>query len=86
MKTRVLRITGIVIGSLVFMILTAFGTYVYQYYPRKAEPFEISPDNPSRTILLAVQSSEFKDELVRTLCDSLKPMSVHIRGIDVPER
>jgi len=66
--------------ALVFLV---FAIYVYVNYPRTAEPFEIKTDDPSKKILIVTQSSEFKDALVGTLCDSLKKSPLYIRGIDV---
>ena len=62
---------------------TAFAVYVFLYYPRKAEPFEINTPNPTKRVLIATQSTDFKNELTTTLCDSLKASSAYIRGIDV---
>ena len=83
MKTRLLRIVGIIFGSLAGLVLAAFAVYVILYYPRKAESFEINTPNPTRRILIATQGSDFKDTLAKALCDSLKHSSVYIRGIDV---
>jgi tetratricopeptide (TPR) repeat protein len=79
---KIVKIISIIFGSIVGIILIGFGFYVYLYYPRIAEPFEIIPDNPKKKILIATQSSEFKDRLVEDLCDSLQNSSTHIKGID----
>ncbi len=83
MKTKLLRVIGIIFGSLAGLVLAAFVIYVIIYYPRKAEPFEINTLNPTKKILIATQGSDFKDTLTKVLCDSLKQSSVYIRGIDV---
>ena len=83
MKTKLLRVIGIIFGSLAGLVLAAFAIYVILYYPRKAEPFEISTLNPTKKILIATQGSDFKDTLTKVLCDSLKQSSVYIGGIDV---
>jgi len=62
-----------------------FSVYVYLYYPRTASAFEIHPDNPEQRILIATQSSNFKNEFVNILCDSLKKSPIHIKGIDVSD-
>ena len=85
MRTRLLRIVGIIFGSIAGLVLAAFAVYVILYYPRKAESFEINTPNPARRILIATQGSDFKDTLAKALCDSLKQSSVYIRGIDVGE-
>ena len=82
-KTRLLRVVGIIFGSLAGLVLAAFAIYVILYYPREAESFEINTLNPTRRILIATQGSDFKDTLTNAICDSLTQSSAYIRGIDV---
>ena len=83
MKTKLIKIIGIISGSIAGLVLAAFAVYVFLYYPRKAEPFEINTPNPTKTILIAGQGSDFKSSLTTALCDSLKKSSAYIKGIDV---
>ena len=69
--------------SITRLVFVAFALYVIFNYPRKAETFEINSLNPTQRILIATQSSDFKDELTKILCDSLKDTSTTIKGIDV---
>lgn len=85
MKTKLLKIAGIVLGAVAGLILVGFVIYVILYLPRKAESFEITKETPTANILIATQGSSFKDVLVKTLCDSLKRSSVNIKGIDVKD-
>jgi len=85
MKRKLLKIIGIIFGSLTGLVLAVFAIYVFLYYPRKAESFEIKTLNPTQKILIATQGSDFKESLGKILCDSLKKSSVYIRGIDVGE-
>ena len=85
MKTKIFKIISIIFGSLIGLVLAAFAIYVILFYPRKAESFEINAVNPTQKILIATQGSDFKNILVKTLCDSLKKSSVYIKGIDVGE-
>ena len=55
-----------------------FAVYVILYFPRKAEPFEINQTNQSKSILIATQDSDFKEKLVKRLCDSMKGSSIHL--------
>ncbi len=80
---RVLKIVNIILGSVLGIILFSFAVYVYLYYPRTATPFEIHPPNPTKKILIATQSSDFKDSLAAILCDSLMSSSAYIKGIDL---
>jgi len=85
MKTKLLKIAGISLVSLVGLLIVCFAIYVILYYPRKVESFEINSANPTKKILIATQGSEFKNTLTKMLCDSLKKSSVYIRGMDVGE-
>lgn len=70
-------------GGFAGIIAVGFAIYMILHYPRKAESFEINTANQSKSILIATQGSDFKQMLVKTLCDSLKKSSLYIRGIDV---
>ncbi|MFC1800213.1 tetratricopeptide repeat protein [Candidatus Eisenbacteria bacterium] len=83
MRTKILKVVGIVLGSAAGLVLAALAVYVILYYPRTAEPFEITAPDPARRVLIATQGSDFKNTLTRALCDSLRQSSVYIRGIDV---
>ena len=83
MMKKVLKIISIIFGGILGIILFGFAIYAYLYYPRTAIPFEIDPPNPTEKILIVTQSSDFKDTLVKSLCDSLKSSSVYIKGIDL---
>ena len=50
MKALLLKLTGIILGVFVVLVLVSFVIYVILYYPRKAEPFEINTANPTKTI------------------------------------
>lgn len=82
-RMKLLKIVGIVVGSLAGLVLTSLATYVILYYPRQAEPFEIPALNPTKRVLIATQGSDFKNALARALCDSFRESSVYIKGIDV---
>jgi len=83
MKIKLLKIIGIIFGCVAGLVLAGFTIYVILFYPRKAESFEIITANPTKTVLIATQGSDFKDTFVKTLCDSLKNSSAYIKGIDV---
>ena len=85
MKTKLLKIFAIIFGSIIGFILAAFAVYVILYYPRKAESFQINTPDPSQRIIIATQGSDYKDTLVKILCDSLKKSSIYIEGMDVGE-
>jgi tetratricopeptide (TPR) repeat protein len=83
MSGKLFRIVGIIFGVFGGLVIAAFAVYVFLYYPREAESFEINPAEPSQKILIATQGSDFKDRFIRTLCDSLKRSSAYIKGVDV---
>lgn len=80
---RLLKVLLITLGSLTTLLMLIFLLYVYLYYPRTAEPFEIAKEGATRHFLIATQESEFKSVLVQVLCDSLSKDTISIRGIDV---
>ena len=83
MKTKLFKVIGIILACIAGLIFVGFAVYVILYFPRKAEPFEINQTNQSKSILIATQDSDFKEKLVKRLCDSMKGSSINIRGIDV---
>ncbi len=85
MKARLRKIFRIIVVSILGLVFICFAIYVYLFYPRKAEPFELTAVNPTRNILIATQRSDFKEALVKSLCDSLKQSATHIKGIDVSQ-
>ncbi len=82
MKIKLLKIGGIISACLAGLALAAASVYVILNYPGKGESFEINMANPSKKILIAAQGSDFKNMLVKSLCDSMKNSSVYIKGID----
>lgn len=82
---KVFKILCIIFGGFIGITLIGFGIYIYLYYPRTARTFEIITPNPTKRILIATQSSDFKDTLVDILCDSLKRSFTYIKGIDLSE-
>ena len=73
-----------VVAAIALGLAVAFGGwYIYKFYPRTADSFELnSPDQPTR-VLIATQGSEFKNSLVATVCDLLRPRPVYVKVIDV---
>jgi len=85
MKINLLKIIGIIVACIAGLMLVGFAIYVFRFYPREAESFEINTANPTKNILIAPQSTDFKDLLTNTLCDSLGKSSMYIRVIDVKD-
>jgi hypothetical protein len=73
-KALVLSLIGVVI----------FAVWYKAYYSMEiAIPFEINNPSESNKILIASQGSEFKNQLVASITDSLKLLPVYIKVIDV---
>ena len=85
MVRKSFKIIGYSAAGLSLLAILGFVFYVYLFYPRHAESFEFSTAQPKQKILIATQSSEFKNTLVQTLCDSLKELPVHVQGRDVSD-
>lgn len=83
MRRKIIKISGIILGGIIGVIIIGFAIYVYKFYPRTADAYEINVSNPKEKVLIATQSTEFKNLLVKNLCDSLKSKSVYVKVIDV---
>ena len=69
MKRKLLKIIGIIFGSLTGLVLAVFAIYVILYYPRKAESFEINTLNPTQKILIALNYFPRVD--VKAACEAI---------------
>ncbi|GAK50790.1 putative secreted protein [Candidatus Moduliflexus flocculans] len=79
---KALKISLIVLGSLIGIAIAAAFVYRAFYAQKIAQPFEVnSPDLPAK-ILIATQGSAFKTQLVAELVERIKS-STYIRVIDV---
>lgn len=83
MRKRIIKISSIILGGIFGIIIIGFAIYVYKFYPRTADSYEIVVTNPKEKVLIATQSTEFKNLLVKNLCDSLKSKSVYVKVIDI---
>jgi len=83
MKEKLLKAVAILAGCVVGLMIIACSIYTFLFYPRTAETFEINTPNPTQKILIATQSTEFKNDFTKNLCDSLVKNSAYIRGIDI---
>jgi hypothetical protein len=73
----------IVIGSLIVLLVIAFGIYLMVNRQSVAEPFEVGSPDMDRKILIATQGSEYKDIMVDTLTARLKGEDIYISVIDI---
>ncbi|MEE4176578.1 MAG: hypothetical protein V2I46_03620 [Bacteroides sp.] len=85
MRKKIIKISCIILGGIFAIIILGFAIYVYKFYPRTADSYEINVTNPKEKVLIATQSTAFKNILVKDLCDSLKSKSVYVKVIDVDE-
>ncbi len=69
---KALKITLIVIGSLVVLFLIAFGVYLLLNIQGEAESFEMGSPLLEQKVLIATQGSEFKNALVDSFITYLK--------------
>lgn len=83
MRKKVIKLSIIILGGIFGIIIVGFAIYVYMFYPRTADSYEIKVTNPEEKVLIATQSTEFKNLLVEKLIDSLKSKSVYVKVIDV---
>ena len=71
LKSKILKISGIIVAVFLGLMLVAASIYLYLHYPCKAAPFEISTDNATMNILiiliinsLIIQLNENVDRLI----------------------
>ena len=82
---KLVHIFGYILSACLILMLLGAGYYVYLFYPRPTEPFEINSPIQAQRILLVRQGSTFKSALIVELCDSLRQSPVYIKGIDVKD-
>jgi hypothetical protein len=80
---KILKRVLIVLGSLIFLFLIAFGVYLFVNIQDVAESFEVGSKDMSKKILIASQGSEYKNLMVDTLTSRLKGEDVYINVIDI---
>lgn len=81
MKT--LKITLIVISSIVVVLLVAFGIYLLMNRQGVIEPFEVNSPALGQKVLIASQGSDFKNAVVESLTQYLREKPVYVNVIDV---
>jgi len=69
----------VILSAILFFALW----YNYQYSMDEANAFEVNQPSEPNKILIATQGSEYKDELVANLIDSLRPRQLYIKVVDV---
>lgn len=80
---KALKITLIVIGSIIVVLVVVFGIYLFIHKQRVIEPFEVGNAETEHKILIASQGSDFKNALVESLTTHLQKKRVYIKVIDV---
>ena len=80
---RIIQLIIIILASIVGICIVGLGIYTISNYPGKIEPFEIGTTEHPKQILIATQSTDFKDALTAALCHELKKFPVHIRVINI---
>ncbi|UCG92092.1 MAG: hypothetical protein JSV97_13735 [candidate division WOR-3 bacterium] len=80
---KALKITLIVIGSIIVVLVVVFGIYLFMNRQRVIEPFAVGSVETEHKVLIASQGSDFKNALVESLTTHLQERQVYIRIIDV---
>ena len=78
MKKKRLKIVGIILAFIAGLMFVGFAIYVFRYYPREAESYEINTANPTKKILIASQGGKTNqpDPLSPKQTDHWKPGSI----------
>lgn len=80
---KALKIVGGLLGAICLVILLFASWYVYQFYPRQADAFEVGNPQAIQKFLIATQGSEFKAGVVQRLIALHEDRDVFLRIIDV---
>jgi len=80
---KTLKITLIVISSIVVVLLVAFGIYLLMNRQGVIEPFEVNSPALGQKVLIASQGSDFKNAVVESLTQYLREKPVYVNVIDV---
>jgi len=80
---KTLKITLIVISSIVVVLLIAFGIYLLMNRQGVIEPFEVNSPALGQKVLIASQGSDFKNAVVESLTQYLREKPVYVNVIDV---
>lgn len=80
---RIIKLIIIILAGIVGICIVGLGIYTISNYPGKIETFEIGTTEHPKQILIATQSTEFKDALTTALCQELKKFPIHIRVINI---
>jgi hypothetical protein len=80
---RALKITLIILGFVVVLIIIAFGIFVLRNRQKVVTPFAVNNPEASTRLLIASQGSDFKDALVDSLTEYFEGRQVYLRVVDV---
>ena len=75
----------IIISSIVLLFIAFATWYKFEYSMDIAKAFELNTSDLNKSLLIATQSSDFKDNLVGKVIDTYKEDSIYIKVIDVGE-
>ena len=71
------------LGILIIAFLAFAFWYRYTYSMDYVTTYEVNSSSLEKRILIATQGSEYKNELVKSIIDSLQSAGVYIRVIDI---
>ena len=80
---KLLKIVGGLLAAICLVIILFAAWYVYQFYPRHAEAFQVGNPQATQKFLIATQGSEFKNTVVDRLVKLYENQDVFLRIIDV---
>ena len=82
---RILKLIIIVLTGIVGICIVGLVIYTISNFPGKIETFEIGAIENPKKILIATQSTDFKDTFTAALCQELKKAPVHIKVINITD-
>ena len=76
---------ALIIGVIIFIFIAFATWYKHTYSMGIAKSFEVNNKYQPKNLLIATQSSQFKDTLVGTIVERYKQDSAYIKVIDIGE-
>ena len=80
---RALKITSIIFGASIAVLVIVFIAYYLIYSQEVIEPFEVNSPALETKVLVGSQGSDFKNALLEKLTERIGKKDIYIRAIDV---
>jgi len=80
---RALKITSIILGAFIAVLVIVFIAYYLIYSQEVIEPFEVNSPDLETKVLVGSQGSDFKNSLLEKLTERIGKKDIYMKTIDV---